>query len=111
MTSAPAPTIKLTFVEEEDAPKVPASLIIYGPAGCTHDGAVFLETALRSDLRKSALSSIAIDHDNFSATSFSLEAISDLHDAQLKAYFATDSFVAALVKATRDDALSPPRSR
>jgi hypothetical protein len=104
--SGPVPTVKLTFVKESDAPKVAASLVLYGPMGCTQDGNFFIETASPADLRKSALSSIAIDGDSYSATSFSLDTLSDLHDAQLKAYFATESEVVALLNATRNDALS-----
>ena len=104
--SGPAPTVKLTFVEETDAPRVAASLVVYGPTGCTQDGNVFLETASPADLRKSALSSIAIDGGSYSTTSFSFETLSDLHDARLKGYFATESVLVALLSATRNDALS-----
>ena len=105
-TSAAIPTIKLTFVEEKDTPRVGASLVLYGPLGCSPDGAVFLETASPPDLQKRSLISIANHHDNNAATYFPLETLPDLHDARLGAYFATESMAVALVNGTRDDALS-----
>ena len=105
-TSASTPTIKLTFVEEKDAPKVAASQVVYGPMGCSPDGGIFMETASASDLRDIALSSIVVGHDGFTGASFSIATIPDLHDARLRSYFATESEVAVLVNATRDDALS-----
>ena len=83
VTSGSVPTVKLTFVEETDAPKVAASLAVYGPWGCSPDGAVFLQTASPSDLGKIELSSIGIVGDSYSANSFSLETMSDLHDAMM----------------------------
>jgi len=74
--------------------------------GCSPDGAAFLETASPSELRKNALSSLAVSHDGYSAVNYSLDTISDLHDARLTSYFATESEVLVLVNATRDDALS-----
>ena len=105
-TTAFISTTKLTFVDEKDAPRLPVSQVIYGPIGWSPDGAILIETASPSDPRHMALTLIAEGHDGYSATSFSLQAISDLHDARSSAYFATESVVVVLVKATRDDALS-----
>jgi len=105
-TSASVPTFKLTFVQKTDAPRLAASQVIYGPMGCSPDGAAFLETASPSDLQKNALSSLAVSHDSYSAVNYSLDTISDLHDARLRSYFAAESEVLVLANATRDDALS-----
>src|SRR5271165_3293367 len=105
-TVAGIPTVKLTFVEEKDAPRVAASQVVYGYWGCSPDGAIFLETASPSHLGKSALSSIAAGHGGYLGTSFPLETIPDLHDGLLRSYFATESEVVVLMDATPDDALS-----
>src|SRR5271163_1015700 len=95
-TSASVPTFKLTFVQKTDAPRLAASQVIYGPMGCSPDGAAFLETASPSDLQKNALSSLAVSHDSYSAVNYSLDTISDLHDARLRSYFAAESEVLVL---------------
>jgi hypothetical protein len=102
----PVPTVKLEFSEEQDLASSGGSEIAFGPIGSSPDGAVFLETSLPSSLQTSTLSSIARVDGAYATTSFGMEKISDLHDAQLRSYYATDSLVAVLVSATRDDALS-----
>jgi len=102
----PVPTVELEFSEEQDLASSGGSEIAFGPIGSSPDGAVFLETSLPSSLQTATLSSIARVNGTYATTSFGMEKISDLHDAQLRAYYATESLVAVLVNATRDDALS-----
>jgi hypothetical protein len=105
-TAASIPTSKLTFIDVKDAPRVAASQVVYSPMGCTPDGSIFIEAAPRSDFTDIGLSSVAVGNDGLTGTSFSIATISDLHDARLRSYFATESEVVVLVNATPDDALS-----
>ena len=99
------PRVKLAFAEEQDVPQLGAQ-VVFGPIDSPPDGAVFLEASPPSNPQAATLWSVAKVNDTSAVTSFAPDKISDLHDPQLRTYFATESLVAELVNATRDDALS-----
>jgi hypothetical protein len=102
----PPPTVRLALSEEKDTPRVSDAEIAYGPIGCSRDGAVLLETSPISDLHARKLSSVGRVNDKYAVISFPMDKITDVHDAQFRAFYATQSLVAVLVNATADDAMS-----
>jgi hypothetical protein len=99
------PGVKVAFSEEQNIPQL-AAQVVFGPIDSTPDGAVFLQTSQSPNLQAATLWSIAKVDDTSAVISFAPEKAPDLHDPQLRTYFATDSLVVELINATPDDAMS-----
>jgi len=98
------PTIKLTFVEERDTPKVGAAGFV--PMGCSPDGVIFLDP-WQPSAPETGVVSLAKAHDSYAVTAFAMNQISDVHDGHLRDAYPTESLLAVLlINGTREDAMS-----
>lgn len=100
---APVPLYRVTFERGEPIVGVSPTPTINMPFECTSDGAAFVNLVFQSSIYSPPVVLVVAILPSGEAHEFRLDQLTDLQDVMQKGYYASESGVAFLVRAARED--------